>query len=217
MTGGKPWFKEPAIMVPAVVAILVALIGGAFTLWGRGDDNGVSPPNPTDTQSMDGPPPSPTRTPTPTPTPTPPTQIEYYLSDYDPVQTYGINVDTTPRKVNGVMYYHPVAWAAGTANEPYWAEWDVSRGCESFEASAVGIADEAPSGSQYVFSVLRDGSDTWHQSVSIGQGDPVKISIQGALRLRLSVAGLKHGGYGPQATWGDAKLLCSSEPPNRRG
>ena len=119
----------------------------------------------------------------------------HYLSDYDPVQTYGINVDTTPRKVNGVMYYHPVAWAAGTADKPYWAEWDVSRGCESLEASAVGIADEAPSGSQYVFSALRDGSDTWHQSISIGQGDPVRISIQGALRLRLSVAGLKSSSH----------------------
>jgi hypothetical protein len=159
-----------------------------------------------------------TTMPTPVPpTSTPPPQTEYYLADHDPVQTYGINVDTTPRKVNGVMYYHPVAWAASVrADDPYWAEWDVSRGCDWFESPAVGIGDKAPSGAQYLFSVLKDGSDTWDQPVSIGEGYPVKISIQGALRLRLSVAGLKLGGYGPQATWGDPKLSCSSEPPNRK-
>ena len=117
MTSGKPWFKEPVIMVPAVVAILVALIGGAFTLLDRGDDHGVGLSNPTDTPSMDGPHPDSNAT-----------NPDRVLSvRYDPVQTYGINVDTTPRKVNGVIYYHPVAWAAGTADKPYWAEWDVSR------------------------------------------------------------------------------------------
>ena len=148
--------------------------------------------------------------------PSSPVEIGYYLADFNAVQTYGINIDSTPRQVNGVTYDHPVAWAASPgAGDPYWAEWDLSRNCAWLTVAGVGISDEAPSGSQYIFYVLADGSYKWQKTISLGQSVTVKVSIKGALRLRLSVAGLQNGGYGPLATWGDAKVWCYSEPPNR--
>jgi hypothetical protein len=150
------------------------------------------------------------------PSPSSPTEVGYYLADFNAVQTYGINVDSTPRKVNGIMYNHPVAWAASPgAGNPYWAEWDLSRQCAWLTSPGVGISDEAPSGSQYIFYVQTDGSYKWQKTISLGQSDSIKVSITGALRLRLSVAGLQNGGYGSLATWGDVQVWCSSEPPNR--
>jgi hypothetical protein len=94
----------------------------------------------------------------------------YYLADFNTVQTYGINVDSTPRQVNGVMYDHPVAWAASPgADDPWWAEWDLSRNCTWLTSSGVGISDEAPSGSRYVFYVLTDGSYKWQKTISLGR------------------------------------------------
>jgi NPCBM/NEW2 domain len=154
---------------------------------------------------------------TSSPSPSSPTEVGYYLADFNTVQTYGINVDSTPRKVNGIMYNHPVAWAASPgAGDPYWAEWDLSRSCTWLTSPGVGISDEAPSGSQYTFYIQTDGSYKWQKTISLGQSDSIKVSIKGALRLRLSAAGLQNGGYGPLATWGDAQVWCSSEPPNRK-
>lgn len=162
---------------------------------------------------------SPTSAPpvTSSPSPSSPAEVGYYLADFNTVQTYGINVDSTPRKVNGIMYDHPVAWyASGIASDPNWAEWDLSRQCTWLTSPSVGISDEAPSGSQYIFYVQTDGSNQWQKTISLGQSDSIKVSIRGALRLRLSVAGLQNGYSGPYATWGDAKVWCSSEPPSRK-
>lgn len=151
------------------------------------------------------------------PSPSSATEVGYYLADLNTVQTYGINADSTPRKVNGIMYNHPVEWAASPgAGDPYWAEWDLSRTCTWLTSPGVGISDEAPSGSQYIFYVQTDGSYRWQKTISLGQSEGIKVSVNGALRLRLSVAGLQNGGYGPLATWGDAKVWCSSEPPNTK-
>lgn len=115
------------------------------------------------------------------------------------------------------MYNHPVAWYASvSADDPYWAEWDLSRNCTWLTSPGVGISDEAPSGSRYIFYVLADGSEKWQKTIGLAQSHDVKVSIKGALRLRISVAGLKNGYWGPYATWGDAKVSCSSEPPNRK-
>lgn len=171
------------------------------------------PPPPSTTTSAPSPPPPPP----PPPSTTASTAGEFTLANYNPVQTYAINVDRSPREVNGVMYADPVAWAASIgADDPYWAEWNLSRKCDSFTVAGVGIADQAPSDSRYLFRILIDGSEQWQQTMTVGQSQPLKVSVKGALRLRLSVAGLEKGYYGAYATWGDAKVTCDSEPPNKK-
>ena len=135
----------------------------------------------------------------------------YYLANFNPVQTYGINVDSTPHTVNGITYDHPVAWSSGS---PYWAEWDLSRKCTLLTAPGVGLADDAPSGATAIFSVEADGAYRWQKTISLGQSDSLKVSIKGALRLRLSVTDVQNSGGNSYATWGDAKVWCSAEPPN---
>jgi hypothetical protein len=156
----------------------------------------------------------------PPPSSSPPsslTEVGYYLADFNTVQTYGINADSTPRTVNGVTYDHSVSWAASPgAGDPWWAEWDLSRKCTWLTSPGVGISDEAPSGSVYIFYVQTDGSYKWQRRISLGQSDGLKISIKGALRLRLSVAALQNAYGAPYATWGNAQVSCSSEPPNRK-
>ena len=94
------------------------------------------------------------------------------------------------------MYDHPVAWAASPgADDPWWAEWDLSRNCTWLTSPGVGISDEAPSGSRYIFYVLTDGSYKWQKAISLGHSDGLKVSIKGALRLRLSAAALQNA-YG---------------------
>ena len=137
----------------------------------------------------------------------------YYLAAFNPVQGHGINVDTSPRTVNGVTYDHPVAWSPGFSGDPYWAEWDLSRQCTSLTVSGVGLADDAPSGATAIFSVQTDGVYRWQKTISLGQSDSLKISVAGALRLRLTVTDVQNS-VGSSATWGDAEVSCSAEPPN---
>ena len=189
---------------------------GSRTLPSAGPSSGPTPPSTTN-PGVSVPPPT-SSVPPPSPGSASPAEVEYNLADFNTVGTYGINVDSTPRSVNGNLYNHPVAWSASiSADDPYWAEWNLSRNCSRLTIPAVGIADEAPSGSRYVFYVQTDGANKWEKAINLGQSYPVDVSIAGALRLRLSVAGLEKGYEGPFATWGDAKVSCSSEPSNRKG
>jgi hypothetical protein len=78
----------------------------------------------------------------------------------------------------------------------------------------VGLADDAPSGATAIFSVQTDGSYRWQKTISLGQSDSLKVSVKGALRLRLTVTDM-HNSYGNSyATWGDAEVSCSSRPPD---
>lgn len=141
----------------------------------------------------------------------------YYLADFNPVQTYGINVDSTAHTVNGITYDHPVAWSAGfSTQDPYWAEWDLSRQCTQLKSPGVGIADDAPSGASALFTVQTDGAYKWQKTISLGHSKNLNISIKDTLRLRLSAGSIQNGSAvgGSYATWGDAQVLCSSEPPN---
>lgn len=141
--------------------------------------------------------------------------VGFYLADFNPVQGYGINVDTTPQHVNGVAYNHPVSWSASfNAGDPYWAEWDLSRKCTWLTSPGVGVSDEAPSGSADTFYVQADGAYKWQKTISLGSSDALKVSIKGALRLRLSVAGQQNGGG--TGVWGDARIWCTSAPLNMK-
>jgi NPCBM/NEW2 domain len=151
---------------------------------------------------------------TSSPSPSSPAGTSYYLADFNPVQTYGINVDSTPHTVNGVTYDHPVAWSPGFSGNPYWAEWDLSRQCTWLTSPGVGLTDNAPSGATAIFYVQADGSYRWQKTISLGQSDSLKVSIKGALRLRLTVKDVQNSVGGSYATWGDAEVWCSSEPPN---
>jgi NPCBM/NEW2 domain-containing protein len=138
----------------------------------------------------------------------------YYLADFNPVQGHGINVDTTPHTVNGVTYDHPVAWSPGFSGDPYWAEWDLSRQCTSLTVAGVGLADDAPSDAAALFSVQADGSYKWQKTIHLGQSVSLKVSVNGALRLRLTVRDVQNSVGNSYATWGDAEVWCSAEPPN---
>jgi len=151
---------------------------------------------------------------TSSPSPSSLSGTSYYLADFNPVQTYGINVDSTPHTVNGVTYDHPVAWSPGFSGNPYWAEWDLSRQCTWLTSPGVGLADDAPSGATAIFYVQADGSYRWQKTISLGQSDSLKVSIKGALRLRLTVRDLQNSVGDSYATWGDAEVWCSSEPPD---
>lgn len=160
--------------------------------------------------------PSVTSSPAPTSSPPPssPAETPYYLADFNPVQTYGINVDSTPHTVNGVTYDHPVAWSSGFSGNPYWAEWDLSRQCTWLTSPGVGLADDAPSGATAIFSVQTDGSYRWQKTINLGQSDSLRVSIKDALRLRLAVEDVQNSYGNSYATWGDAEVWCSSQPPN---
>src|SRR3954451_14577934 len=93
---------EPAVVVGVVGVTLAAL---------QIVQNAAQPAPPTSAPPTSAPPTSapPTSAPptseTPTSTPPPPqpsspTEVAYYLADFDAVQAYGINVDSAPRKVN---------------------------------------------------------------------------------------------------------------------
>jgi hypothetical protein len=148
------------------------------------------------------------------PSPSFPGETSYYLADFNPVQTYGINVDTTPHTVNGVTYDHPVSWSPGFSGNPYWAEWDLSRQCTWLTSPGVGLADDAPSGATAIFYVQTDGTYRWQKTISLGQSDGLKVSIKGALRLRLTVRDVQNSVGDSYATWGDAEVWCSAQPPN---
>jgi hypothetical protein len=141
------------------------------------------------------------------------TEGSYYLSGLNAVQGHGINVDTAPRTVNGVTYDHPVSWSPGFSGDPYWAEWDLSRQCTSLTVAGAGLADDAPSDAIAIFSVQADGVYRWQKTISFGQSDSVNVSIKGALRLRLTVTD-RQNSVGSNATWGDAQITCSKQPPN---
>jgi NPCBM/NEW2 domain len=224
--GKARWRNQVSIAVLLVYFTLVTAACSTTNNNGncdaQGASNGVTCIGPTSTPASSPPtagssstaPPSSSA---PSSSPSSPAEVGYYLADFNTVQTYGINVDSTPRQVNGVMYDHPVAWAASPgADDPWWAEWDLARNCTWLTSPGVGISDEAPSGSRYVFYVLTDGSYKWQKTVSLGHPDAVRVSIKGALRLRLSAAAVQNAYGGPYATWGDAKIWCSSEPPGRK-
>ncbi|HEU5386712.1 MAG TPA: NPCBM/NEW2 domain-containing protein [Streptosporangiaceae bacterium] len=141
-------------------------------------------------------------------------ETSYYLADFNPVQGHGINVDTTPHTVNGVTYDHSVAWSPGFSGDPYWAEWDLSRQCTGLTVRGIGLADNAPSDATALFSVQTDGSYKWQKTIHLGQSDSLNISVEGALRLRLTVRDVQDSVGNSYATWGDAQVLCSAEPPN---
>lgn len=141
----------------------------------------------------------------------------YYLADFNPVQTYGINVDSTAHTVNGITYNHPVAWSAGfSTQDPYWAEWDLSRQCTELKSPGVGIEDNAPSGASALFTVQTDGAYKWQKTISLGHSKSLDLSINGTLRLRLSAGSVQNASAvgDSYATWGDAQVLCSAEPPD---
>jgi hypothetical protein len=137
----------------------------------------------------------------------------YYLAGLNAVGGHGINVDTTARKVNGVTYDHPVSWSPGFSGDPYWAEWDLSRQCTSLTVAGAGLADDAPSDATAIFTVQADGAYLWQKTISLGQSYSLNVSIKGALRLRLTVTD-KQNSVGSSATWGDAQITCSAQPPN---
>lgn len=141
-------------------------------------------------------------------------EASYYLADFNPVDGHGINVDTTPHTVNGVTYDHTVAWSPGFSGDPYWAEWNLSRQCTWLTVRGVGLADNAPSDATALFSVQTDGSYKWQKTIHLGQSDSLKVSVKGALRLRLTVRDVQNSVGNSYATWGDAAVSCSAEPPN---
>src|SRR5207248_1779797 len=105
----------------------------------------------------------------------------------------------------------------GSAGIRIGAEWDLSRQCTWLTSPGVGLADNAPSGATAIFYVQTDGSYRWQKTISLGQSDSLKVSIKGALRLRLTVKDVQNSVGGSYATWGDAEVWCSSEPPNSNG
>lgn len=152
---------------------------------------------------------------TASPSPSPPADASYFLADLNPVQTHGINVDSSPHTVNGAIYDHSVAWSPGFSGDPYWAEWDLSRQCTWLTVAGAGLADDAPSGATAIFSVQTDGAYRWQQTISLGQSASLKVSVKGALRLRLTVTDTQNS-VGSNATWGDAEVSCSAQPPNSK-
>jgi hypothetical protein len=166
----------------------------------------VTAPNPSESSPLPA---------TSAPSPSSPADASYYLADLNPVQGHGINVDTEPRTVDGITYDHPVSWSPGFSGDPYWAEWDLSRQCTSLTVPGVGLADDAPSDATAIFSVQVDGSYQWQKTISLGQSNSLKVSVKGALRLRLTVTDTQDS-VGSNAIWGDAEVSCSAQPPNSK-
>lgn len=137
----------------------------------------------------------------------------YYLSDMKSVDGSGMWNLSTTTKIGGVQFPKSVGNAYSLSKE-IWADYNLSYQCRRFEAT-LGVRDESPSGSVVGFSTTLDSVRVAHGTVALGQRKPFSMDVSGAFRVRLhhvNSSAKNVNDYHIRGVWGDAKVLCLSNP-----
>jgi len=126
------------------------------------------------------------------------------------------NLTTTAITSGGVSYEHPIALDPGCYNQwggSAWIDYLLERQYKAFSAT-VGLDDASPAGQTATFTVIAgDGKKLASGDLVHGAATKIKVSVDGAYRLRLSInvpdpnnaAGCST--YFPHVVFGDAQLL----------
>lgn len=193
----------------AVVAVLITVVG--LVLSGNSTPSPTSPSpsaSPIPVSSVDGVSAS-ESPPSSTPAPSPTVEGVQYLDDYAQRCEVGGSIQRTgPANINGTTYSHAISQTpngyAGTA-------FYLARHAHRFQA-IVGPTDDTAQGDRMQFELVNEtGSTLFTSSVlSVGQTQPVDLSVEGVLRLFL-VAKLVGQGAGAQGTagWGDPQVTAT--------
>lgn len=137
----------------------------------------------------------------------------YYLKDFN-VADSNATIYADILRISGTSYYRSISWGVSKIWSTY-AEWDLARKCSYLDFVA-GIADISPSDARILFEVATDGQTKWQQEINFGNRVTKSIYVGRALRVRFTerTAGTT---YPPVVQgFGDARVRCSSQPPNHK-
>jgi serine/threonine protein kinase len=137
-----------------------------------------------------------------------------YLQDLSAVND---DPDLGPRSVAGRAYPHSIYSTLATCDKRSTVEYNLGKHYRQLLATA-GLDDSSLySGGKILFEAFLDSRPVFAKTIRLGQSLPVRVSAQGALRLKLR---LTYVGPRPRhcldeiAVWGDARLLgVPSEVP----
>jgi hypothetical protein len=132
-----------------------------------------------------------------------------YLDDYaQRGKVVGSIQRTGPANINGTSYNHAISQTPnGFAGTGFY----LARHAHRIQA-VVGPTDDAAQGDRMQFELVTETGNTLFTSpvLSVGQTQPVDVSVEGVLRLFL-VAKLVGQGVGAQGTagWGDPRVTAT--------
>jgi NPCBM/NEW2 domain-containing protein len=211
--GNRQWWKNPLIMVPAVVAILAAIISAALpTLLQSGGNSAVpsSSAGRGSTPPANGPSYSVSASSSTTPSGRATTEphkpgasASKYLADLTPVSTYGGGYETGSAELNGANYLNSVTLDMnfGSISVAY----NLERQWHLLNAT-VGLRDDSTQKDEYEFQVYADGRPIYSHLFTLGQSRHITLNIAGVLRLELKST-LVGDYYGDAfGVWGNADL-----------
>jgi len=211
--GNRQWWKNPIIMVPAVVAILAAIIGATLpTLLQSGGGSAVPSPSAgrRSTPPANGPSYSASASSSTTPRGRataepykPGASAGEYLADLTPVSTYGGGYETGNAELNGANYLNSVTLDMnfGSISVAY----NLDRQWHLLKAT-VGLRDDSTQKDEYEFQVYADGRPIYSHLFTLGQSQHIRLNIAGVLRLELKST-LVGDYYGDAfGVWGNAGL-----------
>jgi serine/threonine-protein kinase len=137
-----------------------------------------------------------------------------YLQDLSAVND---DPDLGPRSVAGRTYPHSIYSTIATCDKRSTVEYNLGKHYRQLLATA-GLDDSSHySGGKVLFEAFLDSRPVFARTVGLGQAVPVRVSAQGALRLKLRltyVGPRPHHCLDEIAVWGDARLLgVPSEVP----
>lgn len=111
-------------------------------------------------------------------------------------------------EINGVFYPHTLyQHYDDTFDQPIWIEYNLRRGCSTFEA-VEGLGDNSTSADSDHFEILADGAERSSQSMTFGSSSPIQLRIAGALRLRLQLEEDQYTSGDDYPAFGNARILC---------
>ncbi len=108
-----------------------------------------------------------------------------------------------------------VTYAKGLGvHAPSDIRYNLGQSCTSFTAT-VGVDDEVGGNGSVIFQVYADGAKIYESPVMRGSGggSPVNVTVAGKRELRLVVTDAGDGKNSDHADWANARLTCSSAPP----
>ncbi len=137
-----------------------------------------------------------------------------YLQDLSAVND---DPDLGPRSVVGHTYPHSIYSTLATCHKRSTFEYNLGKHYRQLLAT-VGLDDSSLySGGRILFEAFLDSRPVFAKTVGLGQAVPVRVSAQGALRLKLRltyVGPRPHQCMDEIAVWGDARVLgVPSEVP----
>jgi hypothetical protein len=135
---------------------------------------------------------------------TSPTSQTQYLGELEPVTSTG-SVNVGPAEINGRGYPRSVTLAADGASPVDSVEYNLGRNWRIFSA-AIGLRDDSLTGGSLTFEVAVDGTQKYKKKIPLGESQEIKLDLNNALRLKLTVTydGKDLGNY--YGSWGDVQI-----------